>query len=153
MDNVNTIIKHAEQYCKTHGARLTPKRKKVLSSMLQSTKALSAYDIIDFCKREFNETIPAMSMYRILEFLENEHLIHKLKLANKYVACAHITCNHDHAIPQFLICGQCDKVREISINKSTIRKLRENVETAGFELVSPQIEMNCICLSCKHSVA
>lgn len=153
MREVNAIIEHAEQYCKQHGARLTTKRKKVLSSMLQSMKALSAYDIIDFCKAEFGETIPAMSMYRILDFLEKEHLVHKLKLANKYVACAHITCDHAHAVPQFLICGECDEVREISISQATIGQLKKNVETAGFELVSPQIEMNCICMACKNNAA
>ena len=37
-----------------------------------------------------------MSIYRILEFLESQQLVHKLKLTNRYVACVHITCNHEH---------------------------------------------------------
>lgn len=152
-NSVNTIIKHAEQYCKNHGAQLTDKRKLILSSLLQSDKALSAYDIIDLCEQKFKQKIPAMSVYRILEFLENEKLVHKLKLANKYVACSHITCGHDHAVPQFLICGTCDDVKEISINKSTMTALENDVEQAGFQLVSPQLEMNCICKSCLENAA
>lgn len=148
MPNVQHIIDHAEQYCKSHGARLTLKRKQILSGLLQSDKALSAYELMDFCKTEYGETIPAMSVYRILDFLQNEHLVHKLNLANKYVACAHIACDHEHAVPQFLICGKCQKVEEISISQSTIKDLQQNVEHAGFYLVSPQFEMNCICESC-----
>ena len=153
MDNVNTILEHAENYCKSHGARLTSKRKLVLSSLVQSEKALSAYDVIDICKEDFNENIPAMSVYRILEFLENEKLVHKLKLANKYVACSHITCGHDHGVPQFLICNLCDFVKEISIKKSTMAELNSDVENAGFKLASPQLEMNCICNSCTEKAA
>ena len=148
MSRVQAILNHAENNCKAHGVKLTNKRKQVLSCLLKSNKALSAYEIADYCKAEFGETIPAMSVYRILEFLQDEHLVHKLNLANKYVACSHITCDHDHAVPQFLICGQCQRVKEISISKSTIKKLQNNVEDAGFHLVSPQLEMNCLCENC-----
>ena len=148
MNRVQKIIDHAERHCKAHGSRLTSKRKQVLSCLLQSEKAMSAYELVDFCKVEFGETIPAMSVYRILNFLQDEHLVHKLNLANKYVACAHITRDHAHAVTQFLICGQCQKVKEISIDKSTIAELQKSVEQAGFQLISPQLEMNCICEAC-----
>lgn len=150
MQSVDAIINHAERHCRNHGARLTPKRKQVLSGLILSEKALSAYELIDVCNEKFGETIPAMSVYRILDFLEEEHLVHKLNLANKYVACSHITCEHEHEVPQFLICGECNKVEEISIPKSTMDGLKKNVEKVGFRMVSPQLEINCICRSCSE---
>ena len=90
----------------------------------------------------------SMTVYRILNFLQHEHLVHKLNSANKYVACAHITSDHAHAVLQFLICGQCQKVDEIRIDKSIIAELRKNVEHAGFHLASSQLEMNGICETC-----
>ena len=99
---------------KTHGARLTVKRKRVLSTLIESEKALSAYDVINLCQQKFNENIPT--------------------------------------IPQFLICGKCDQVKDISIKKSTIAELKHNVEDAGFQLASPQLEMNCICNNCTEEV-
>lgn len=153
INKVDTIINHAEQHCKTRGARLTVKRKQVLSGLIQSDKALSAYELIDYCNEAFGVTIPAMSAYRILDFLENEHLVHKLNLVNKYVACSDITCDHAHGVPQFLICGDCNKVKEISINKSTISELQQSVEHAGFQLFSLQLEMNCICNDCVAKAA
>ncbi|WP_338621856.1 Fur family transcriptional regulator [Agarivorans sp. OAG1] len=153
MMQIDSVIQHAEQHCKQRGVRLTTKRKQVLSGLVQSNKALSAYELTDYCKQLFDQSIPAMSVYRILDFLETEHLVHKLSLANKYVACAHICCSHSHGVPQFLICGKCSKVKEISIAASTINELKHNAEQAGFTLVSQQLEMNCLCEDCIQQAA
>ncbi len=153
MNNVDRIIGHAERQCKAHGTRLTVKRKNVLAGLVQSNKALSAYELIDFCKQQFGDSMPAMSIYRILEFLEDEHLVHKLSLANKYVACAHISCSHAHAVPQFLICRQCSKVKEIDLRSATIDELRSSVDDAGYKLISTQLEMNCLCEGCVAQAA
>lgn len=146
--NVQYIIDHAEQHCSKHGSRLTNKRKQVLSELLHSQKALSAYELADIFKEKFGKTLPPMSIYRILDFLVKENLAHKLEIANKYVACEHISCNQPHKIPQFLICRICSKVKEISINKSTLDSLQNSTQEAGFKLISSQIELSCICDEC-----
>ena len=146
--NIKTVINEAEQRCKEQGERLTDKRKQVLSGLLQSDTALSAYELVDYCRTEYGHSIPAMSVYRILDFLQSQRLVHKLNLANKYVACSHITCEHDHGVPQFLICGNCQRVSEITVAKSTIKALERSVDAAGFHLVSPQLEMDCLCENC-----
>ena len=153
MTKVQAIINRAEQSCKAHGSKLTNKRKQVLSGLVQSGRALSAYELVDYCKEAYGESPPPMSVYRILDFLQSENLVHKLNLANKYIACAHISCDHDHGVPQFLICGDCQRVEEIAIGKSTINNLKRNVEKAGFHLVSPQLEINCLCNQCKDKAA
>lgn len=147
--DVESVIEEAEQRCRDRGARLTTKRKQVLSGLLHAESALSAYELVDYCRSEYGHAIPAMSVYRILDFLQSQHLVHKLNLANKYVACAHITCDHDHGVPQFLICGSCQRVEEINVAKSTINALQRSVEEAGFELVSPQLEIDCLCRDCR----
>ena len=148
MSDTHKDIKQAEQHCKAHGVRLTNKRKQVLSGLLESDKALSAYELADHCKDEAGKAMPAMSVYRILDFLAEEHLVHKLDLNNKYVACSHITCSHGHEVTQFLICEKCQQVEEIHIDQSMIEQLQSNIESAGFHLISPQLEMKCICEAC-----
>lgn len=151
MNSHNKSIEHAEQQCLRNGTKLTHKRKSVLLGLLKSSHAMSAYELSDFCKEELGEPMPPMSVYRILEFLESEELVHKLKLANRFVACIHITCDHKHATPQFLICMNCYRVSEITIKDSTLRALRSSVNDAGYKLVNPQIEMNCLCAECSES--
>ena len=148
MDVVKRVIEQAERRCKKNGSRLTEKRKLALSLLLKSGKALSAYELVEAYKTELGETLPPMSMYRILEFLVAEHLVHRLELANKYVACEHINCERGHTESQFLICDQCQKVKEISISTSIMEELKKNISDAGFRLASPQLEMNCICEDC-----
>ena len=148
MKSIEQIVERAEQHCRRHGSRLTHKRKQVLSGLLRSDKALSAYELIDVCEAESGETMPAMSMYRILEFLRKESLVHKLDLANKYIACSHIACDHDHDASQFLICDRCQKVKEIRVSESTVAGLRTSIEHAGFHLLTPQFEINCVCDDC-----
>lgn len=153
MNNTKTAIAHAERQCLSNGTKLTKKRQAVLSGLLEARQAMTAYELSDFCKNELNESMPTMSVYRILEFLEGQQLVHKLKLANRFVACIHITCDHQHAAPQFLICVNCYKVTEISIEESTIKALHKRVDTAGYTLVSPQIELNCLCKECADAGA
>ena len=148
MDNTDSILQSAERHCKDHGTRLTEKRKLVLTGLIQSEMALSAYELIAEVKKQYNQDLAAMSVYRILDFLESEKLVHKLKLANKYIACEHISCDHAHGVSQFLICGQCSKVKEISLKPATMTELQTTVNKAGFKLISPQFEMNCICADC-----
>lgn len=150
MSKVQKIINYAEHSCKNHGTKLTNRRKQILTVMLHAEKAMSAYELVDYFKEEFGETLPPMSVYRILDFLQEEKLVHKLNLANKYIACAHITCDHDHGVPQFLICNNCQRVREIRIDKLIINSLKQNIEKAGYFLLSSQLEMNCLCNDCSH---
>lgn len=150
MSSVKKTLAHAQAQCLESGSKLTEKRKVVLQGLLQSKQALSAYELADYCRDELGESMPPMSVYRILEFLEGVQLVHKLKLANRFVACDHITCDHKHGVPQFLICQECNRVSEIGLKESTLRALRQNVENAGYKLVSPQLEMDCVCADCAN---
>ena len=91
-------------------------------------------------------------MYRILDFLESEDLVHKLNLAKKYVACSHITCKHPHQVPQFLICKRCYKVQEIRIDAALVQSLKNHIDEAGYSLASQQLEFDCLCADCSVDI-
>lgn len=150
MNKINRFLDHAEAICRDSGSRLTEKRRRVLTGLLKSQKAMSAYDLVEYWRTEFDESIPPMSVYRMLEFLESENLAHKLRLNNKYVACSHISCDHAHEVPQFLICDECGTVREIGIKKSLVEALRRSVHEADFVLKCSQLELPCLCQDCAN---
>ncbi|HVK99756.1 MAG TPA: transcriptional repressor [Dongiaceae bacterium] len=144
-------LDRAEQNCRATGARLTEKRKHILQLLLQSGTPLSAYELASQYHETLGETIPAMSVYRMLDFLVEETLAHKLNSTNKYIACAHITCDHEHEVPQFLICDRCQSVKEIGISHTIINALDASVKKAGYVLTQPQIELHCLCKACANA--
>ena len=146
--NSKQILERAEKHCAELGGRLTEKRRQVLSGLLKSPKALSAYELTDFCNEKFGLDLLPMSVYRILGFLETHDLAHRLSSTNKYVACSHISCDHVHELPQFLICNSCDRVEEIGIAKTLVNSLVGAAKTAGFDLVSNQLELEVRCEDC-----
>ena len=153
MKNIQQIIEHAQEVCLINGLRLTKKRRQVLLALLASPKALSAYEIRDVCKTDSGDLLPPMSIYRILEFLQEAGFVHKLNISNRYTACTHITCDHEHLFSQFLICIKCQLVTEINIPDMTITNMRNDAESAGFALESPQLEINGVCHTCKNKAA
>ena len=131
--------------------RLTEKRKQVLTGLLKSNTPMSAYELVEYCRDEHGHSLPPMSVYRILDFLESQSLVHKLSTASKFIACAHITSDHKHGLSQFLVCGLCHRVKEVNVSKSTINALKRSVDEAGFKLAGQQIEISCVCQDCLDS--
>ena len=150
---LNPIIDKAQDICARSGGRLTEKRKRVLELLLVSNRPLSAYEITDAYNRGVEKPMPAMSVYRMLDFLETQDLVHKLSSTNKYVACSHISCGHEHQISQFLICGKCQSAKEIAISERIIDELGKLLSKAGYALTNPQLELQCLCNDCSVSTS
>ena len=141
----------AEQKCIQGGIRFTKRRKQVLSVLIEADVALSAYEIAERCNAGNESKMPAMSVYRILDLFQEQNLIHKLDIANKYVCCAHISCSHEHDNSQFLICGSCRHVEEISLPNDAVQALQTAASAAGFNAISPQLEIKGRCSRCEQS--
>ncbi len=149
--DIARAIEKAEQSCRAHGERFTEKRRNVLHCLLESEGPLSAYELVEQYKRLFSQSIPVMSVYRMLEFLLAHDLVHKLYSTNKFVACSHISCSHQHKLPQFLICDRCHGVQEIGIQAEIIASLRESVAPSGFQMSSQQLELHGVCEQCRSA--
>ncbi len=150
MSVINSVIEQAEKSCQEQGKQLTPKRKTVLRALVESNIALSAYELIEYCKTRLDLTLQPMSVYRILDFLVEAHLVHKLKVSNKFIVCSHIRGEHDHGIPQFLICTKCDKITEQDLAPEMVVGLKSYARQQGFTVTTQQLEINGICDDCSE---
>ena len=146
--NANEAVKMAESKCKAHGVPITAKRVEVLSILLTSKCAVSAYEIADLYEEAFHDPVPVITVYRVLNFLQQKDLVHKLETANKFIVCEHISCQHTHHASQFLICKECMLVKELSVSDAEFEKISKTVKQAGFHIQTNQLEMNCICDDC-----
>jgi len=151
MGDYQSVMTFAEQKCLQEGIRFTKRRKQVLSVLIEADIALSAYEIAEICNAGSDSIMPAMSVYRILDLFQEQNLIHKLDIANKYVCCAHISCSHEHDNSQFLICGSCRHVEEISLSDDAVQALQAAASAAGFDAISPQLEIKGRCSRCEQS--
>jgi Fur family zinc uptake transcriptional regulator len=144
------VISSAEQKCADNGVKLTKRRKQVLTALVECNAAVSAYELTELCNQQGHTAMPAMSVYRILDFLEGQSLVHRLSTTNKYIACSHISCQHSHfRRPQFLICNDCTRVQEVDVTSETLSAIERVAADVGFNLSDKQLEVSGTCSDCK----
>lgn len=148
--NIEHTLSHVQASCEKQGIKLTKKREQVLVAIVSSSNALSAYEVAEVYRNLYQASIPAMSVYRILDFFAEHSLVHKLSSANKYIACSHMVCDHQHQVPQFLICEVCHSVTEIGVNQGVMKELTDSVAKTGFSLKHQQLELIGICKNCQQ---
>jgi Fur family zinc uptake transcriptional regulator len=148
--SIEQVLDRAQAICADQGAKLTDSRR-VLKVVLESTEPLSAYQIADQYRDIYGKTLSVMSVYRMLNFLKENELVHRLETTNQYLPCSHISCHHSHEIPQFLICDSCKGVDEVGIRKEILKELSANIEDTGFALAHQQLEFHGLCKSCQKA--
>lgn len=134
---------------------MTPKRMEVYTSLLVADQPLSAYELIDRVKAIFGRQLTPISIYRMLDFLEQRHLVRKLKSAAKYIAINLDGQPFDQPSGkkalQFLICRACGEVKELGVDQAVLAELKACIETSGFQLSTMELELECLCTHCVNT--
>lgn len=140
----NAAIAHAEELCAVRAQRLTPICRQVLETLLTSHKPLGAYEIMAQLA-EAGRPAP-ITVYRALEFLRENGLVHRIESCNAFVACVHPHNGKDPVV--FLICERCGAVGEAP-GGAVAEALRTSARAAGFMPKSPVIEIAGVCAHCR----
>ena len=138
-------IAHAEAICETRKERLTPIRRHVLEALLASHKPLGAYELIDRLADDSGRPAP-ITIYRALDFLREQGLVHRIASRNAFIACVH---NHDSGDPDVLLISEkCGAVGEAA-GAAVAETFRSASRAAGFTPKTPVIEISGVCAHCK----
>lgn len=137
------FLDHAASRCKARGAILTPIRRKVLALLRLQPGGLKAYDLLDRIRHDHPSASPP-TVYRTLDFLIEQGLVHKIGRVNQFVACNQ-DC-HDEA-SLFLVCPTCGQVTELH-DELALVALSKSLKAAGHTLAGPEIEISAICREC-----
>lgn len=138
-------LAHAEAICAERSERLTPIRRSVLQALLSTHRPLGAYELIDRLAEAGGRPAP-ITIYRALEFLREQGLVHRIESRNAFIACVH---NHDSGDPVvFLICEKCGAVGEAA-SAAVADTIKTASRAAGFTPRTPVIEISGICAHCK----
>jgi Fur family zinc uptake transcriptional regulator len=134
----------AEARCRERGQRLTPIRRDVLAALLASHQPLGAYEIMERVSPSGPRPAP-ITVYRALDFLRENGLVHRIESRNAFVACVHRHAAGDPVV--FLICERCGTVGEAS-SPEVASTLKSAAQAVGFTPRSPVIEVTGICTHC-----
>lgn len=142
----NAALAHAEAHCAARAQRLTPMRRQVLETLLESHAPLGAYEIIERLGSKNDRPAP-ITIYRALDFLRDNGLVHRIESRNAFVACGHDHAGNDPVV--FLICERCGAVGEAP-GGAVAEALKTSSRAAGFSPKTPLIEIVGICSHCRE---
>jgi Fur family zinc uptake transcriptional regulator len=140
-------ITHAEQVCKARAQKFTPIRRQVLQALLLSHRPLGAYEVIDELARSMPRPAP-ITVYRALDFLMQNGLVHRIESRNAYLACAR---DHDAAaMVAFLICERCGSVGEMPATQ-VAQGIGAAARASGFVPRLSVVEITGTCAHCQKA--
>ncbi len=145
-DCLKSAINAAKTHCDDSGLRLTPLRQRVLELVWQSHEPVKAYDVLDELKQGHASSAPP-TVYRALDFLQEQGLVHKIESLNAYVGCGNPEELHSG---QFFICRDCGSVAELD-DADISGMIAEKAKQFGFKIDNEMVEIKGHCQECIES--
>lgn len=139
---VEDALKAADRICDERELRFTDLRRRVLELIWENHGSAKAYDLLEKLGGEFSAKPP--TVYRTLDFLQENGLVHKINSLNAYVGCSHPLKHKDCF---FLICSVCNEVKECCASK-VADALRKMARESGFTPHQTTLEIEGECLEC-----
>ena len=143
---ISQALDSAEALCAQRGVRLTALRKRVLELVWHSHKPLGAYDILEILSREDGRRAAPPTVYRGLDFLLENGLIHRLASLNAYIGCSHPEVAHEG---YFMICQQCQNAYELQQHARIDTAISAEAEQMGFIVETQTVEILGTCAACR----
>lgn len=125
---------------------LTDRQKLILDSLSAEKEPISAYALLDKLRSQ-GFRAPAQ-VYRVLERLISQGLVHKLESLNAFVACAHPHAPHKHGLIAFAICDTCGQASEFA-DAAIEKRLRGWADGHAFKAGMSLLEMHGTCEQCQ----
>ena len=142
----SAMLDRAEALCVRRGARLTGLRRQVLGLILEAEGPTGAYDLLDRLRARRGAAAPP-TVYRALDFLQEQGLVHRLERLSAFVGCIEAHGHgHDHPA-QFLICRKCGRVTELD-DQDLAQALAAAAARVGFAVAGATVEAEGLCASC-----
>ena len=140
-------LARAETQCAIAGQRLTALRRDVLGVILEAAAPVGAYEILDRLRASRGGAAPP-SVYRALEFLSAQGLVHRVERLAAFVPCVADSAPEAHAhAAQFLICRDCGRTIELA-DSALSAALAAAAARRGFAIAAVTIEAEGRCQAC-----
>lgn len=145
---VGGAIESAFALCERRGVRLTELRRRVLELVWRSHAPVGAYDLLELLAAERGRVAPP-TVYRALDFLAAQGLVHRLDTLNAFIGCARPAEGH---AARFLICRVCRSAVEFA-DPAVDRAIAGYALGVGFEVAGETVEIAGVCAACRAEAA
>lgn len=116
---IKTALKYAQSVCEKRDVRLTRLRRQILELVWQSHSPLGAYALMDMlAENSERKRVAPPTVYRSLDFLLEQGLIHKVHSLNAYVGCSSPAHPHNDALFICESCGFTEEIRSTTIQQA-----------------------------------
>ena len=92
---IDHALEQAAAICQKNGQRLTTLRQTVLKLVWSSHRPVGAYDILAMLSKGQERPVAPPTVYRALDFLLEQELIHRIASLNAYIGCNSPDSPHD----------------------------------------------------------
>ena len=153
-EQVAIFLQQAAELCDRRNLRFTRLRKQVLELVCRAEQPVGAYHLLDELKQSGRSAAPP-TVYRALDFLLEQGLIHRVERLNAFVGCGEPGQLAGHAHPhdhphQFLICRDCGAAIELT-DGAVAAAVEQAAARAGFTSTRATVEIEGRCARCAGS--
>jgi Fur family zinc uptake transcriptional regulator len=138
------FIEQAERHCALQGSKLTALRRQVLDLVLRHDGVVKAYQILADLQQERGASAAPPTVYRALDFLVEQGLLHRVEALNGFIVCDHFGCHHESL---FLVCAACGEVAELDA-AACLPALNSATAALGFVLQAQNLVLTGTCRQC-----
>lgn len=142
--NTEAFVDQAERHCAARGCKLTDLRRQVLQLVLRHAGVVKAYQVLADLQKERGGAAAPPTVYRALDFLVEQGLLHRVEALNGFIVCDHFGCAHESL---FLVCAVCGAVAEIDASVC-LGALGSAASASGFVLDSQNLVLTGTCKMC-----
>ena len=140
---ISRALSQAQNHCSRNEVRFTATRRRVLEIIWQNHCPLGAYAILEILVGEGRSCAPP-TVYRALDFLLEQGLVHRIASLNAFVGCMH----PGHvSTGQFLICESCGTATELD-DVRVEKAISRGADSVGFRARVHTIEVAGVCPNC-----
>lgn len=137
----------AKARCLEMGIKWTALREQIFRHVSTSHKPVSAYDLIESLAKEGKRLAP-VSIYRILDVLQEAGVVHRLESRNAFFACMSGHKSAAHTVT--FVCDRCERVMEVEA-PAAFRAIGEVSGANQFFPRSAIVEVSGTCAECQES--
>ena len=148
---IDHALTRARDICQQRQVQLTPLRASILELVWRSHKPLGAYALMDLLRQRrrqqqgANNPIAPPTVYRALDFLQQQGLVHRVASLNAFIGCDHPARHHSSC---FFICSTCHDTEEFPSEDISLA-INAQAQVKGFFVQQVAVEVLGLCPACR----